>query len=248
MLMGARRSFRARRASRGQAMAEFMLVLPLFVMTFVGIIVLGMGVFFQQQVTNVAREGARFAAIHSQTAICPTSSNLLSDESDYVCPEGSPANRWPQMRDYARSHVFGLHPSGVQLSACWSGYWTKDPVSGNYTDWDALPAENGTPNDFRNCTITSIDPSSGSVIDVDPRTAIEPLTGLHKEISCTVPMPLTDIDNDMASAWSASYSGLANEVTVFACYNWTPPLGGFLLIPQTVTLRAVVTETLQYQQ
>jgi hypothetical protein len=151
------------------------------------------------------------------------------------------------MTTYARSRVFGLHPSGVQLSACWSGYWTKDAF-GTYTDWDALPVENGTPNDFRNCTIASVDPSSGSVIDVDPRTAIEPLTGLPKEIACTVPMPLTDFDNDMASAWSASNSGLANEVTVFACYNWTPPLAGFLLIPQTVTLRAVVTEVLQYQQ
>ena len=225
-----------------------MLILPLFVMTFVGIIVLGMGVFFQQQVTNAAREAARFAAIHTGSALCATHSNRPSDEDFYACPEGAPSARWPQMRDHARSHVFGLHPSGVQLSACWSGYWTKDPVSGAYTDWDALPAENGTANDFRNCTIASVDPSSGSVIDVDPRTAIEPLTGLRKEIACTVPMPLTDIDNDMASAWSASYSGQANEVTVFACYNWTPPLGGFLLIPQTVTLRAVVTETLQYQQ
>lgn len=229
-------------------MVEFMLVLPLFLMTLVGIITLGMGVFFQQQVTNVAREAARFAAVHSGTAQCPTFSNLPPDDPSYACPEGSPAARWPQMTAYARSHVFGLHPSGVQLSACWSGYWTKD--AGVYTDWDALPydAATLTPNDFRNCTIASVDPSTASVIDIDPRTAIEPATGLHKEIACAVPMPLTDADNDMASAWSASTSGTANEVTVFACYNWTPPLAGFLLIPQTVTLRAVVTETLQYQQ
>lgn len=224
-----------------------MLVLPLFLMTLVGIIVLGMGVFFQQQVTNSAREASRFAAVHSGTAQCPTFSNLPPDEFSYACPGGAPSARWPQMTAYARSHVFGLHASGVNLSACWSGYWTK--VNGVYTDWDALPLEgNGTPNDFRNCTIASVDPSSGAVIDVDPRTAIEPATGLHKEIACTAPMPLTDTGNDMASAWSASYAGTANEVTVFACYNWTPPLAGFLLIPQTVTLRAVVTETLQYQQ
>jgi hypothetical protein len=37
-------------------------------------------------------------------------------------------------------------------------------------------------------------------------------------------------------------------VTVFACFNWAPPGAGFLLIPETVTLRAVITETLQYQQ
>ncbi|MGH2456043.1 MAG: TadE family protein, partial [Candidatus Limnocylindria bacterium] len=125
--------------TRGQALVEFMLVFPLFVMTFVGIIVLGMGVFFQQQVTNVAREAARFASVHSGTAVCPTFSNLASDENDYACPEGAPWSRWPQMTAHARSLVFGLHPSAVRLSACWSGYWTKDAGTGVYTDWDALP-------------------------------------------------------------------------------------------------------------
>jgi hypothetical protein len=47
---------------------------------------------------------------------------------------------------------------------------------------------------------------------------------------------------------SASYAGTANQVTVLACYNWQPPMAGFLLIPQTVTLKAVITETLEYQQ
>ncbi len=61
-------------------------------------------------------------------------------------------------------------------------------------------------------------------------------------------MPLTTAANDMASSISASYGGTANEVTVFACFNWVPPGAGFLLIPETVTLRAVITESLQYQQ
>jgi hypothetical protein len=61
-------------------------------------------------------------------------------------------------------------------------------------------------------------------------------------------MPLTDSTNDMASSMSASYEGVSNEVTAFACYQWHPPLAGFLLIPETVTLRAVISESLQYQQ
>ena len=35
----------------------------------------------------------------------------------------------------------------------------------------------------------------------------------------------------MASSVSASYGGTANEVTVFACFNWSPPGAGSLLIP-----------------
>jgi hypothetical protein len=243
---------------RGQALVEFVLVFPLFVLVLVGMIVLGMGVFFQQQVTNAAREAARFAVVHSQTAQCPMSSNLDADESDFVCAGGNPASRWPLMTQHARDRVFGLHPSGVQLSACWSGYWTS--VAGIYTDWDAKPVEeDGTVNDFRYCSLPSNDPVRGA-IDIDPRTGIliDPsdntpvLDGdgkpIQEEITCTAPLPLTDASNDMARAWSASWSASANEVTVFACYKWLPPLAGFLLIPDSVTLRAVVSESLQYQQ
>jgi hypothetical protein len=40
----------------------------------------------------------------------------------------------------------------------------------------------------------------------------------------------------------------ANRVTAYACYVWTPPMAGFLLIPQTVTFRAVISEPIQRQQ
>ncbi len=52
----------------------------------------------------------------------------------------------------------------------------------------------------------------------------------------------------MASSYNTAASGNANQVTVYACYDWRPPLAGFLLIPKTLTLRAVITEALQYQQ
>jgi len=41
---------------------------------------------------------------------------------------------------------------------------------------------------------------------------------------------------------------IGNRVTAYACYNWTPPLAGFLLVPQQVTLRGVITEPIQRQQ
>jgi hypothetical protein len=37
-------------------------------------------------------------------------------------------------------------------------------------------------------------------------------------------------------------------VTAYACYVWQPPMAGFLLLPNQVTLRAVVTEAIQRQQ
>lgn len=233
---------------RGQALVEFALVLPLFLMTLTGIIVLGIGVFYQQQVTNAAREAARYAAIHSATAQCPTVSNLEPDpppQSYYRCD--TPVDRWPQMTDHARRSISGFNAADLQFSACWSGYWAT-AEDGSFTDYDALPVDEttGAPNTFRGCTIRAI--VGGSPVDIDPRTSVIAGTSTKVDIPCTVPMPLTSAANDMASDMSASYAGTANEVSVFACYNWRPPLAGFLLIPQTVTLRAVVTETLQYQQ
>ena len=39
-----------------------------------------------------------------------------------------------------------------------------------------------------------------------------------------------------------------NQVTVYACFNWRPPMAGFVIIPSTIPIRAVVTESLQRQQ
>lgn len=232
---------------RGQTLVEMALAAPLFFVVLVGIIVLGIGVFYQQALTNVAREAARYAAIHSATAQCPTVSNLDPDpppQSYYRCDP--PSTRWPQMTAFARARAFGLPPAAILFSACWSGYWYDPNGDGDFTDgdYDAMPyyddgSGNLLPNPFRYCTIPSS--NGGTVVNVDPRTAAE-------QISCTTPMPATSAANDMASSSSASYGDTANEVTVFACFNWQPPAAGFLLIPQTVTLRAVITETLQYQQ
>lgn len=227
---------------RGQALVELALAAPLFLMVMLGIIILGLGVFYQAQVTNVAREAARFAVIHSATAQCPTVSNLNPDpppQSYYRCDP--PELRWPEMTGYARSKAFGLPSSEVQLTACWSGYWYSD-------DYDALPAdlESGAPNEFRNCKVNVVDKSNGATVAVDPRTGRS--SSGPVPMACTNPLPLTDNTGDTASDMSASYAGTANQVTVLACYNWQPPMAGFLLIPQTITLKAVVTETLEYQQ
>ncbi len=222
-----------RRLAKGQTMVELALVAPLFFMVLFGIIILGIGVFYQQQIAHAAREAARYAVVNTGSAQCPTVSNLEADPatrptSYWECDP--PATRWPEMTAHAREKVFGLSSSAVHVSACWSGHWTKD-TSENWADYDALPRDltTQTPNPFRQCTIGGI----------DPRLSAE-------SMSC--PAPITTAADDMASSFSTSTSGTSNQVTAYACYEWRPPLAGFLLIPPTVTLRAVVTEALQYQQ
>lgn len=217
-------------AHRGQSLVETALVLPLFLMVIFGIITVGLGVFYQQQVANAAREGARYAAIHSATALCPTVSHLEPDPPPMGYYRCDPPP-WPEMTAHARELVFGLPKSEVHVSACWSGYWTKDG-SGNWSDYDAPPvgpSASPTPTFFRPCAIGGIDPRTNA-----------------GALSC--PPPATSSADDMSSNLAASSSSNANQVTVYACYAWRPPLAGFLVLPEEVTLRAVVSEAMEYQQ
>ena len=218
---------RGREARRGQALVEFALVAPLFLMVIFGIIILGIGVFYQQQLTNAAREAARYAVIHSASSDCPTVAWL--DPNPVAAPGGviyrcdPPEIGWPQMTAYARSRVIGMPQSLVKVAACWSGYWTRDGL-GNWAAWDAPPSIGN----FRGCTMGGIDPRSNAG---------------------SLPCPATTTSaDDMASDLATSTGLNANQVTVYACYDWQPPLAGFLLIPQTIHLRAVITEALEYQQ
>jgi len=213
-------------------MVELALIMPLFVMILVGIIVLGIGVFYQQQLANAAREAARFAAIHSATALCPTE----GDHSPAAPPETYPvtgcdskALGWPYMRPHARNAVFGLPKADVHIAACWSGYQLTSTGARDAPPPGTYDAPIGTINSaFVQCSIDGDDPT------VDP-----------SGIGCSDGLPTVD----EASAISESKERVvANTVTTYACYVWRPPMAGFLLIPAEVTLRAVATEAIQRQQ
>jgi hypothetical protein len=230
---------RAFRAPRGQTMVEFALVAPLLVLVLGGVIILGLTIFYQQQLANAAREAARWASIHSATSQCPTTSwlepawNRLPDWFDkdmyYTCDP--PSLGWPVMTAHARSKVFGLESADVHFAACWSGYW-DDAVN---SPWDA-PAidDDGQPNEFRDCTIGGIDPRTATAsLPCPPPPTVQgdpPGTG-----------------DDQASNLAASGATTTNQVTVYACYEWSPPfLGAFT--GGTLTMRAVVTEAMQHQR
>jgi len=59
---------RRRRRSRGQALVEFALVLPLLILIFMGLFDFGRAVFAWNTLSNAAREGARVAIV-DQTAV-----------------------------------------------------------------------------------------------------------------------------------------------------------------------------------
>jgi len=238
-----KRSRRPNTQSRGQALVEFALILPLFLMVLTGVIVLGIIVFYNQQLSNAAREAARFAAVSSATAQCPvvghldpvgpglTSTDPLTGHTAaWAAPDGyvrcdTPSGWTQRMTPFARTKVFGLNANAVQISACWSGYRTN-------TQYDAPPPGDylGTvvDSDWVPCTIDGTDPTTNP-------GAIPCQAGL-----ATV---------DTASSISEGQGRIvANRVTAYACYAWAPPMAGFLLIPETVTLRAVISEPIQRQQ
>lgn len=254
-----------RPAKRGQALLELALVLPLFLMVLFGIIILGLGVFFQQQVANAARDAARYAAVHSATSQCPTVSNLSPDNSLLPAPNSyfacdAPANGWPLMRAHMKASTFGMSADRLRMTACWSGYWTKD-TSGNWAAYDQIAIDPSTHarNSFRGCTVPVYGWCPGAtgastVHTIDPRTGEDPGCGVAPgerpvvRIDCSKDFPPTGAANDMASSFAGSGNANSNQVTVVACYGWQPPLAGFLLIPDEVSLSAVVNQALEYQQ
>jgi hypothetical protein len=231
---------------RGQTIVETALVLPLFLTVLFGIIIVGIGVFYQQQLTNVAREAARYAAIHSATEpLCPVVPRVGYDPQGSYKPLSylrcdTPELGWPKMTAAAREAITGVRRADVQIAACWSGYRVPG-TEGNYAlgGFDQKPpgvydiggtvvTVTASESVFVQCSIDGRDPTTDSA-----------------SIGCRGGMPTTD----QASAISDSAGRpVANTVTVYACYVWQPPLAGLLLIPNSVTMRAVITEAIERQQ
>lgn len=221
---------RPRVISRGQALVEFALVAPLFMLLLFSIIVIGLGVFYQQEIASAARDAARYAAIHSSTAVCPTVSTIdprdygaLVPDSYFACDR--PADSWPRMTAAAMSNLWAIPPSAVSIVACWSGYKTVAGVP------NALPEP---PNTFVDCTMRAVDG-----MQVAPQSN-------PAALACPIAAgQVADTASDLAYYSGTHYP---TTVTVYACFNWKPPMGGFLFLPSQVTLRGVATEVLQRQQ
>jgi Flp pilus assembly protein TadG len=77
---------RSKRARRGAALVEAALVLPVVLMFLFGILEYGRYVMMRQVLTNAAREGARYAQIHTQplTVGSTTSGNTTTDVTNRI--------------------------------------------------------------------------------------------------------------------------------------------------------------------
>ena len=217
---------------RGQALVEFALTFPLFMLVLFSIIVLGLYIFYNQQLENATREGARFAAVNSTRAQCPTVSRLdpilSNQEPDKYHRCDSPENGWARWIGSARSKVWGMAPSAVKMSACWSGFVD---LSGEH---DALPEP---PNVFTQCTIGGVNPRT------DPGLLACPPPTPAKFLGA----PSTAGDDKASSLAFANGRHYPTTITAYGCFDWVPPMAGFLFIPNSITLRAVATEGMQRQ-
>ena len=243
-----------RRTPRGQALVEFALVFPIFLLLLFAIVVFGLYMFYNQQLSNAAREAARYAAVHSVTSQCPTVSRLdpiltlrPSDGSYFRCD--APENGWPNMTGAARSRIWGMAPGQVSITACWSGFVD---ASNNY---DALPTGGNT---FTDCTMRALGGSPVVDPQQDPNQLPCPATTVG---SATTPATADRDDKASSIAVAAGSTGADTHypttVTVYACFNWNPPLSGVgfavpwgtwsIGMPKTIPIRAVTTEALQRQ-
>jgi Flp pilus assembly protein TadG len=100
MSMRSGRLGRCRDRSRGQALTEFALVIPIFVFLIVGLFDIGRAVFSYNTLTNAAREGARIAIVNQdvptivarakeQTAIVELNDPSVSVAFWQVKPDGT---------------------------------------------------------------------------------------------------------------------------------------------------------------
>jgi hypothetical protein len=60
------------RRQRGQALTEFALVAPMFLLLLLATIEFGRAVYYVQMLDNAAREGARYAIVHGANSLCPS--------------------------------------------------------------------------------------------------------------------------------------------------------------------------------
>lgn len=99
----------ARSRSRGQALAEFALVLPLFLTIVLGIFDIGRVVWARNSLEDAAREGARYAIVHGDSIgqSCPVGpsasvfSTIPTASSTCPYPASSKQSVYDQVRAYA---------------------------------------------------------------------------------------------------------------------------------------------------
>ena len=105
-----------RQERRGQALVEFALVAPIFILSLLALIEFGRAVYSIQMLHNAAREGARYAIVHGSGSFCPSG----------PMPSGSPNSCDPlaenvkqAVRDFAIG-ILGSNSSSFVVTVCYT--------------------------------------------------------------------------------------------------------------------------------
>jgi len=141
---------RRSRRHRGQALAEFALVVPLFLILVLGIVDFARGIFVYSVLSNAAREGARYAMVHGTLSVDnpPGPSGPGTPDPDgfvYVAPK-------------ARELTFTIDKSAVSVGTCW-GFGCS------------IAADCVTPTDTANAPVPDIPVMVRACYDFQPITA-----------------------------------------------------------------------------
>lgn len=104
---------------RGQAMVEFALVIPVFILLMVGLFDLGRVVWVNDTLATAAREAVRYAIVHGPTSACPVgpiASTADVPVASVSCPYPSPSRQ--AIKDVANKWAAGTS-SDVTVSVCY---------------------------------------------------------------------------------------------------------------------------------
>jgi hypothetical protein len=103
---------RRRRGRRGQALAEFALVAPVFFLLLFAIIEAGRFMFYYETLNNATREGARYAIVHGMNSFDCTGPPEKPDVS--LCdPSGE------DVKQRVRDAAIGIPGPAITISPVW---------------------------------------------------------------------------------------------------------------------------------
>jgi len=112
---------RRRRPGAGQALLEFALILPLFLIMLMGVIDVGRAIWAQNSLSSAAREGARFAIVHGGSAstacpVGPAGPDAVIPVASASCPYPSPSTQSIKDAVIAAANAAG---TSVTVTVCY---------------------------------------------------------------------------------------------------------------------------------
>ena len=119
---------------RGQAMVEFALIFPIFILLLVGMFDLGRVIWVNDTLATASREAARFAIVHGAKSSCPVGPPAAGAEvptASTACPYPAPSRQ--AIKDVAHKWAAGTS-ANVTVHVCYGAVTTCT------SDTDALNA------------------------------------------------------------------------------------------------------------